>query len=75
MSSHLFCLEAPFFHQSSPNFAKSGKMMARGIWIIGQVTNPPKVKELRDVERELTKWEEMAEAFDQGVRRGPSATR
>ena len=37
--------------------------------MVGQVTNPPNVKELRDVERELMKWEEKAKAFDQGVRR------
>ena len=30
---------------------------------VGQVTNPPKVKELRDVERELMKWEEKAKAL------------
>ena len=31
--------------------------------MVGQVTNPPKVKELRDVERELLKWEEKAKAL------------
>ena len=31
--------------------------------MVGQVTNPPKVKELRDVERELMKWEEKAKAL------------
>ena len=31
--------------------------------MVGQVTNPPKGKELRDVERELMKWEEKAKAL------------
>ena len=39
------------------------KTMARAIRMVGQVTNPPKVKELRDVERELMKWEEKAKAL------------
>ena len=39
------------------------KTMARAIQMVGQVTNPPKVKELRDVERELMKWEEKAKAW------------
>ena len=34
------------------------KTMARAIRMVGQVTNPPKVKEPRYVERELMKWEE-----------------
>ena len=39
------------------------KTMARAILMVGQVTKPPKVKELRDVERELMKWEEKAKAL------------
>ena len=39
------------------------KTMARAIRMVDQVTNPPKVKELRDVERELMKWEEKAKAL------------
>ena len=39
------------------------KTLARAIRMVGQVTNPPKVKELRDVERELMKWEEKAKAL------------
>ena len=39
------------------------KTMARAIRMVGQVTNPPKVKELRDVERELMKWEEKTKAL------------
>ena len=31
--------------------------------MVGQITNPPKVKELRDVERELMEWEEKAKAL------------
>ena len=34
--------------------------MARAIRLVGAVTNPPKVKELRDAEGALDKWEEMA---------------
>ena len=36
------------------------KTMKRAIRMVGQVTNLPKVKELRDVERELMKWEETS---------------
>ena len=39
------------------------KTMARAVRMVGQVTNPPKVKELRDVERELMKWDEKAKAL------------
>ena len=45
------------------------KMMARTIWMVGQVTNLPKVKELRDVDRELMKWEEKAKALTTEFRR------
>ena len=44
------------------------KTMARAIRMVGQVTNPPKVKELRDVERELMKWEEKAKALTKEFR-------
>ena len=33
--------------------------MARAIRLVGALTNPPKVKELRDAEGALDKWEEM----------------
>jgi hypothetical protein len=34
------------------------KTMARAVRLVGQVMNPPKIKDLRDVEPEITKWEE-----------------
>ena len=39
------------------------KTMARAIRMVGTVANPPTFKELRDVERELMKWEEKAKAL------------
>ena len=34
------------------------RAMARAIRLVGAVTNPPKIKDLKDVESELDKWEE-----------------
>ena len=49
------------------------KTMARAIRMVGQVTNPPKVKELQDVERELKTWpftKEFGETFSDTVKIG-----
>ena len=35
------------------------RTMARAIRLVGAVTNPPKIKDLKDVESELDKWEEL----------------
>ena len=39
------------------------KTMARAIRLVGAVTNPPRVKDIKDAEAELDKWEEQVKVL------------
>ena len=39
------------------------KMMARGVRLLGEVTSPPKVKEMRDIETEVNEWEDKCKTL------------
>jgi hypothetical protein len=39
------------------------KTMARAIRLVGQVTNPPKIKDLQSAEAELDKWEDLVKVL------------
>ena len=39
------------------------KTMARGVRLLGEVTSPPKVKELRDIEVDVNRWEEKCKTL------------
>jgi hypothetical protein len=41
----------------------NAKTMARAIRLVSQVTNPPKIKSLRDVETDMNKWEEKVKTL------------
>ena len=43
------------------------RTMARAIRLVGAVTNPPKIKDLKDVESELDKWEELIKVLKKGL--------